>query len=113
MGIAKSENTVSDTHGGGRIRSALARTAGAGVIESAIGGLGDESTISEGVPEMQVMMRIWNLFRIRLMRYLFFLYLIVDYRFFLWRGAKNSQCAYTLANVYILASNITSELSNK
>lgn len=48
MGIAKSENTVSGTHGGGRIRSSLACAAEA--IGSAIGGLGDESTISEGMP---------------------------------------------------------------
>lgn len=34
-------------------------------------------------PEMRVMARIGNLFRIRSMWYLFFLYLIVGYRFFL------------------------------
>lgn len=38
MGIAKSKDTVSETHGSGRIRSLFARTAGA--INSAIERLG-------------------------------------------------------------------------
>ena len=37
---------------------------------------------------MRVLIEVGALFRIRLMRYLFFLYRIVGYRFFLWQSAK-------------------------